>query len=280
MFSYSTDFAGDSEFLKLLDRRFDVDLTVLALEVARDAYPKLNFAHTLEWIAQRGRELAAPLAGASGDRDALKILARSLSGTHGLHGSKDAYGSAESSYLHRVIETGVGIPISLSMVYMSVAQACGLDLAGVAAPMHFLTRYDAPEGPLFVDAFYNGRILSYADAIRWLHTISDCDHDEIEASLEPASPRDVAARMLNNLKALHIRNEHWDAAWRVQRRLTALEPAAFDTQRDLGLVALKANRPGEAIDLFEACLPRCPGDERTLVERHLNAARKLLATLN
>ncbi len=198
-----------------------------------------------------------------------------------MHGDKEAFHRPEASYLHRVIETGVGIPISLSIVYSAVAEEAGIQLSGVAAPMHFLTRYDGSGGTFFVDAFNQGRVLHYDRCVRWLQELTELIADEIEPMLEPARPRDIVIRMLNNLKALYVQHEEWDAIWSVQRRLTALQPTAFDQRRDLGLVALKTNRPGLAIDLLRMCLHDCDDekDSRT-VAQSLQAAEQMLSSWN
>ena len=96
-----------------LVRDSNVDLTVLALELARDGQPKLDFGHTLEWISRRADEVRSHLVRARNDRAMLRELSRCLSGTHGLHGDKEAFQRSESSYINRVIETGVGIPIKI-----------------------------------------------------------------------------------------------------------------------------------------------------------------------
>lgn len=274
------EFSQDSEFAKLLSRRRDVNLVVAALEIARDAQPQLDFSHTLEWIARRGEELRGPVAKARNERHALKELARCLSGMHGLHGDRNAFDEPASSYVNRVIETGVGIPISLSVVYMAVADAAGIELAGVATPMHFLTRFDSVDGPLFVDAFHAGQILKYHDCVTWLESISGLDDAQVLQSLEPATPREIILRMLNNLKALHLKHEDWQQVWRVQQRLTALMPGSYQHQRDLALVAIKSNRPGIAIDLLEDCLSVCDAEEKALLLTHLQAAERMLAGWN
>lgn len=135
--SVDDEFSQDSEFAKLLSRRRDVNLVVAALEIARDAQPRLDFGHTLEWIARRGDELRGPVAKARNERHALKELARCLSGMHGLHGDRNAFDEPESSYVNRVIETGIGIPISLSVVYMAVADAAGIELQASPRPCTF-----------------------------------------------------------------------------------------------------------------------------------------------
>lgn len=275
------EFPEDMEFSRLLARRTDVDITMIALEIARDAYPKLDFSHTLQWIAKRGRELIGPATRCHSERELLHEMSRCLAGTHGLHGDREAFQRPESSYLHRVIETGVGIPISLSLVYTAVAQQAGIDLVGVAAPMHFLARYDGASGVFFLDAFHHGRIMTYDRCVAWLRQLTHLPADQIEPLLEPARPRDIITRLLNNLKALHVQNGAWEAAWLVQRRLVALQPTAFDQRRDLALIALKSNRPGMAFDLIELCLKDCADEQdRTVLYQHLRAAEQLLSECN
>ena len=274
------EFEQDTEFRKLLRRSPDVDLTVLALEVARDGQPNLRFDHTLEWISRRADEVQNHILRARNDRAMLRELSRCLSGTHGLHGDKEAFYRAESSYINRVIETGIGIPISLSLVYVAVARRAGVELMGVAAPMHFLSRLESVEGPLFVDAFHQGEVLSYDECCTWLESMSGLDPEDIESSLEPARPREVVVRMLNNLKALLVKQEEWDQVWHVQRRLAGLHPGVYEHRRDLALVAIKSNRPGPAIDLLEGCLKTCTAEDRPILQGHLLAAERLLADWN
>lgn len=274
------EFQNDHEFRKLLMRSSNVDLTVLALELARDGQPDLDFDHTLNWISRRADEVRSHLTRARNDRAMLRELSKCLYGTHGLHGDKEAFHRSESSYINRVIETGVGIPISLSLVYVAVAQNAGVELEGVAAPMHFLSRLETIEGPLFVDAFHQGEVLNYDECCSWLESLSGLDTDQIESALEPAKPRDIVIRMLNNLKAVQVKQECWEQAWHVQRRLSALHPGSFDQRRDLALVALKSNRPGLAIDLLEGCLKSCTALDQPILQAHLLVAEKLLAGMN
>src|SRR5262245_40563443 len=126
------DFAADAEFTRLLGRRDDeVDLTAAALELARDVYPQLDFQPVFRWIERCAAELQAPLAGAAADEQILEILADCLAGKHGITGSAEIYESPDGSFLNKVIEQKTGIPISLSVLYMAVAEQAGISLKGV-----------------------------------------------------------------------------------------------------------------------------------------------------
>lgn len=274
------DYRCDSEFYKLLVRQPDVDLTVAALELARDANPHLEFQTTLEWIAQRAKEIAGPVALAKNEIDALKELGRCIADRHGIFGDTQAFDCAESSFLPRVIETGRGIPISLSLLYRAVASHVGIDLMGVSAPRHYLMRYEAVAGPMFLDAFGHGQILDYQQCVGWLKNITRIPKKQIVSALRPAAPRTTIIRMLNNLKALYTQQENWGAAWTVQHRLTALEPSSYQQRRDLALISVRADRPGQAVDLLGSCLKTCPDGEREVLEHHLSQAQGQLARWN
>ena len=275
-----TDFARDAEFTKLMARSDDVSLTDAALELARDAYPHLDFSGTHDWIARRAAEISPGILKARSEESALEMLSDYLAMKHGLLGTREAYSHADSSYVNRVIETGRGIPISLSVLYVAVANQAGLALQGVAAPGHFMTRYEAMDGPLFIDAFAAGEVLSLDQMLLRVTLSTGYSEDRALGLLEPAAPRTIIVRMLNNLKSLYLEQENWDAAWTVQHRLAALQPSSYDERRDLGLLSVKANRPGPAVDLLETCLKSASESEATALESHLAEARRQLSQWN
>lgn len=274
------DYQRDTEFRKLATRDPDIDLIRVALEIARDAWPELRFEPTLNWIAARAAELREPFAAVLYERDAIELLAESLHGRFGLNGSDRAFDSADSSYLHRVIELGEGIPLSLSLIYMAVGQQAGLALLPVSAPQHFVCRCEAAEGPLYVDAFTNGRLLSEDECLQWLADLTDYSPENLRIALEPAGPRLVVKRMLNNLKVVYAQQEDWTAAWKVQHRLSFLQPGAYQERRDLGILSLHAGHAVAAIDLLSECLRTCPESERDVLKQHLDAARSRQARWN
>jgi regulator of sirC expression with transglutaminase-like and TPR domain len=279
MFS-ERDFSADVEFSKLLLRDRDVDLTVVALEIARDANPALQFEETLNWISARAAELSGRAAAAWSEADSLRALCTLLADTYGLMGDEEAYQLPESSYLPDVIARKRGIPISLSILYMAVARAIGLDLHGVAAPQHFLTRFDGIEGTVFLDPFGGGQMMDRDEVLRFLHDLTSMPESELKPCLKPADSRAIVIQMLNNLKVLHAKNEDWPAAWRVQERLVALKPASYEERRDLAFIAMKSERTQEAIDLLEDCLAECPTEQTALLEQHLDEAKRQLARWN
>lgn len=268
------DYSGDPEFRRLLSRQGNVDLARAALELARDSQPNLDFQPTLDWIAARGDELRPQVLQSASEREALDLVASTLSVEYQISGSHAAYADSDSSCLNRIIEKRCGIPISLSVLYIAVCRAAGIELRGVASPMHFLTRIESPDGPLFLDAFAGRRILTFGETVEWLSGLTTMSPSVISQSLEPTDTRTIITRMLTNLKVLYARQENWSAAWPVQQRLVALGPSRYADRRDLAFIAMKSDHPGMAVRLLKSLLTTCPEDERGLLESQLEAAQQ------
>ena len=267
------DFSRDEHFQRLLARQ-PCSLTMVNLEIARDAYPELDFARTLEWFEQRRQELVAHFRGSHSEYEQLEVLARSIALDHAVSGSEDAYRTADGSFLNRVIETGEGIPISLSLLYMEVAERLGLTLSGVSSPLHFLTMAETATGPVFLDAYSSGRLLTEEETVDWLCKLTQLPRSQIERSLEPADDRTIVIRMLNNLRTFYAGNEDWSAAWSIQNRLVAISPGSYPLRRDLALIAVKAQQSSTAARLLKSLLKSCPDEDREFLTSQLQEAQR------
>lgn len=264
----------DVQFMRLVRRETDVDLVMAALEIARDSQSDLDFEPTLTRLRKSVARLTHPVTQAGSDLEELKLLIRYMTEELNLHGDEDCYASADSSYLHRVLETGRGIPISLSLIYLAVANDLGIPLEPIAAPAHFLTRLPTDQGNLYVDAFDSGRIMDEDECVVWLHNLTELPVSEIRRTLKPVDERSVMIRILNNLKTVFGNQENWCPAWRVQQRLALLVPGSYRERRDLAIISLRAGRSGEAIDLLTRCIQVCPPEERPMLQQHLKLAEK------
>jgi regulator of sirC expression with transglutaminase-like and TPR domain len=267
------DFSQDEHFQRLLARK-PCSLTMINLEIARDAYPELDFASTLDWFDHRRQELVAHFRGMHSEQEQLEVLAQSISLDHEVTGSEAAYRTADGSFLNRVIETGQGIPISLSLLYMEVAERLGLTLSGVSTPLHFLTMAETAAGPIFLDGYSGGRLLTEGEATDWLCSLTQLERHQVERSFEPADNRTIVIRMLNNLRTLYAGNEDWSSAWTVQNRLVAISPASYPLRRDLALIAFKAQHSSTAARLLKSLLNSCPEEEREFLTSQLDEAQR------
>jgi regulator of sirC expression with transglutaminase-like and TPR domain len=198
-------------------------LDLAALAIAALEYPALDPADTearLDFLAARVRALypSSPTAD-----EQLRALRKVLIDEEGYRGNAVSYGDPENSFLNVVLLRKVGIPISLSVVWLEVARRSAIPLYGVAFPGHFLVALDAPSGRIVVDPFDAGRSLTLADCSALLkrHAPSVVLSEEL---FEPAVVRAIVWRMLVNLKHVYFqRNDHARAV-KVEDLLLQLAP--------------------------------------------------------
>lgn len=275
------DYSSEIEFPHLINRATGIDLQRAALELAKDEYPDLDVDYYLKWMSEVANSLKPRVSTCESELDVLKILSRELAEERGFFGNSEAFRDVRCSYLNRVIDTGRGLPITLSLVYMGIARHLGIELTGVASPMHFVCRLETIQGPYYLDAFTHGRILTERECLSWLKRVSELSEEIILRSLVPAEPRLIIMRMLTNLKSLYAQHENWKSLWKVQHRLCALQPGNRSEIRDLGIVSLQAGRPGMAVQLLNDCLQTCQNEQdRQEMEHALENARLMLASMN
>jgi len=278
--SATCSFQDDAQFLRLVRREADVDLVVAALEIARDQQPDLDFAATLATIRSSVASLTRSVAMAGNDINELNLLINHLTTDLNLRGDDQCFDESQASYLNCVLESGRGLPITLSVIYMAIASELGIPLEGIAAPSHFLTRLNSDAGIVYVDPFRQGLMMDEVECVEWLHEITELPTAEIYPTLRPVSERAIIIRMLNNLKTLFGSRDQWTAAWKVQRRLALLKPGSWRERRDLAILTLRAGRPGEAAILLEDCIRVCTIPERPVLQHHLRQAQQLIPQFN
>jgi len=150
-----------------------------------------------------------------------------LHGEAGLRGNAEAYYDPRNSYLSDVLDRGLGIPITLSLVYMEVARRVGLALEGVALPGHFVARLAPPAGPpVYVDAF-SGELLSEEECLA-RHRERTGASTPGPGALPPATARQVLARLLGNLRRIHGERRDDVRLYTVLDQLLLVTPEQLD----------------------------------------------------
>lgn len=269
------------EFRRLVSGDNQADLTRIALEIARDAEPALNAARTLAKFDEFADRVRERCRSGAGGRHLLQQINSVLFTEEGLRGNSAHYDDPRNSYLNQVLDRKLGIPISLSIVYLAVADRIGLLMKGVNLPYHFVICTIVGRDVLFVDPFHDGAILDRAGCRALAERIAGQRLELRDDQFEPCTHREIVLRMLRNLKALHARGGDFRAAVPVLRRLAALDPNDPAARRDLGIALVKANFPGEAIGHLEIYIKRAP-DAQDLREitALLLAARGQVAAWN
>jgi regulator of sirC expression with transglutaminase-like and TPR domain len=264
-------FPYSPEFQRLAAGADRVHLARIALEIARDAHPDLDVESYLEKIDQLARRVRDRCRPGYSTRDILGQINWVLFVDEGLRANEEDYYDPQNSYLNQVLDRGLGIPISLSIVYWAVAERLGLALAGVNLPVHFMLRFDDEGLTWFVDPFHAGAIYTRQNCQDRLSEIIQQPVVLSDSLAAPCAIRVVVLRMLRNLKAIYGRTQDVKSLLPVQRRLAALSHDEPGELRDLGLLCAQTDRLGEALDSLQSYLDAAPmagdvHDIRALIE--------------
>jgi regulator of sirC expression with transglutaminase-like and TPR domain len=220
-----------------------IELARACLMIARDAYPELDMAHYVGQIERFGLRLRA-LAAERGVEEKVIALNEFMFGELGFQANVDAYYDPRNSYLNEVIDRRTGIPISLSIVYMELGRRIGLPLEGVSFPGHFLVRLRLRGGMLVLDPFAGGAPQSEDDLRERLERVVPkgttggipLELLPLEQFLEPASHRQIIARVLRNLKSIYRDADEPAQLLGVLNRILVVSPDASGELRDRGLL--------------------------------------------
>jgi regulator of sirC expression with transglutaminase-like and TPR domain len=212
-----------------------------AISIAQDDEPRLDVQSVLAQIDTLAVRLKQRLAADAGALHKLRCLNRYFFQELGFAGNVNDYYDLRNSYLHRVLATRRGIPITLALLYIEIAQQIGLDARPVSFPGHFLAKLKMPQGEVIIDPFTGESLSREAldERLAPYRTRQGLVGDfeaPLGLFLQEAAGRDVLARLLRNLKEIHRSAEDWPRLLAVQQRLVVLLPEAWQERRDRGLV--------------------------------------------
>jgi len=226
-----------------------------AIAVAQDEYPQLDPQGVLAQVDALAERLKRRIPADAAVLQKLRFLNRYFFQDLGFAGNVNNYYDPRNSYLHEVLATRRGIPITLALLYAELASQIGLSARGVSFPGHFLVKLRASKGEVVIDPM-SGQSLSREELeerlqpYRRQHGLSGEFEVPLGLFLQAAAPRDVIARMLRNLKEIHRSAEDWPRLLAVCDRLVVLLPQAWDERRDRGLTRAElGERSGAAEDL-------------------------------
>ncbi len=215
-----------------------LDIARIALALATDAYPTLDPGIYLAWLDATAEaiadaaELSMPLP------ERLAMLDRQLFEVEGFSGNEDDYFDPRNSYLNDVIDRRTGIPITVSVVYLEVGWRLGLPLVPVSFPAHFLVASTVGTR-VFIDPFNRGARIPAAELVARLAPMAGGTGQArqiLPRVTTPASRREVAMRMLRNLRQIYARRKDNNRLLVVANRMVALDPKDPVAVRERGHV--------------------------------------------
>ena len=257
-------------FSSLVADDASLSLIEAAAAIAQDEYPDLDTQAVLAEIDAMADKLRRRIPADAVPVQRLRWLNRYFFQELGFAGNVNNYYDPRNSYLHAVLSSRRGIPITLAVLYIELATQIGLTARGVSFPGHFLIKLrlhtGKQHGEVVIDPF-TGHSLSREELDELLgpykrsHGLMGEFDAPLGLFLQAAPSRDVLARMLRNLKEIHRSAEDWPRLLAVEHRLVILLPHAWEERRDRALVLAELGQYSQAVDDLNAYLEHRPDAE-------------------
>jgi regulator of sirC expression with transglutaminase-like and TPR domain len=241
-------------------------LTEAAVAVAQHAYPDLDVQGVLDQIDQWGNKIKQRITPDTPPIQRLQLLKHFFYNELGFGPNQNDFYAPENSYLHQIIESRRGIPISLAILMMELGQQIGLNIRGVSFPNHFMMRISLQQGEIIIDPL-NGESLSKNQLQEMLDPYLDAKGYRGELSLplniflRASSSREILSRFMRNLKMIYSEDERWERLLGIQERLVILLPDSAEEVRDRGLIFAQLEYVRPAIADLHHYLGEMPGAE-------------------
>ncbi|MEM9265055.1 MAG: transglutaminase-like domain-containing protein [Cyanobacteria bacterium P01_F01_bin.13] len=211
-----------------------LNLAAAALCPAQEMYPECDPAIYYQQLndiaaAIRPKVSTYPLK-------TIQAINRQLYEILGFRGNQIDYYDPDNSYLNRVLERRMGIPITLALVYLEVAQRLEFSMVGVGMPGHFLICPTVEDMEIYVDPFNQGEVLFEPDCQAIFQRLYGANAAWKSTYLKPITAKPFLARLLNNLKLIYLNRRDLSHTLMILDYLLLLFPNEPSNIRDRGLV--------------------------------------------
>ena len=213
-----------------------VPLARLALLIAQVEYPDLDIAGYERRLLALSQSLEVRIHPAADVHSQLAELHKLLYDECAFRGNELEYNDPRNLYLNDVIERQTGIPVTLAIIEVVVAQRAGIRALPVGLPGRVVVRVEGPDGPIVVDPFARGRELTEDECKQIVRDVYGRRNQWREHYLDPITPRQLIQRLLHNLKATYLQRGDEDRAGRMIELLLAMYPWDLDEIRDRGML--------------------------------------------
>lgn len=257
-------------------------LTEAAISVGQLAYPDLVVQKTLDDIDALALKLRSRFTAETTDLQKLQYLKHYFFQELHFNLNTNDYYDPENSYLHSLLKSRRGIPISLALLLMELGYQIGLQIRGISFPNHFLVRVTLPQGEVVMDPA-TGASLSKSELQSMLDPYLDAQGYRGELALplslflRSSSPREILSRYLRNLKAVYTHQDRWERLVSIQERLVILLPEETEEVRDRGLALAQLDYIRPAMADLHFYLEKNPvAKDAQNIQEHLDGLEKSL----
>lgn len=267
-------------FAALVQSDDHLPLMEAAISIAQDAVPDLDLQAASAELDRLQVRLLQRLAGETDSLQRLRVLNQFFYGELGFGGNLNDYYDPANSYIHHVLQTRRGIPISVALIWLELAAAIDLPAQGVSFPGHFLVKLRLPQGQVVMDPLSGESFSANSLAERlepfWQNAgLSAEEAAPLGMYLQGASPRDILERMLRNLQEIHHARRDWPLLVAVLNRLAVLRPDMPEIFRDRGLAYAQWGVTERALEDLERFLHSQQGAQAVAVREVIRRFRGL-----
>ncbi len=258
-----------------------IDLGAAALAIAAGHYVQLDQAAYLKRLDSLAEEARQRIGRTRRVERVIAVLNTLLFEEQGFRGNTETYYDPANSFLNEVMDRRVGLPITLSVLYLAITHRLNLPVYGVGMPLHFLVKYVGRGREIYIDPFYGGRILTPEGCRERIERIVKQPVVFDPAYLNATPKRLILYRLLNNLKQVYLRREEPGRAGRVIEQMLIVAPDSHADVRDRGLLFLQENALSSGVAWLTRYLelvPEAPDAER--IRRAIRSAYAQRARLN
>ncbi|KAF1021406.1 MAG: hypothetical protein GAK30_01891 [Paracidovorax wautersii] len=270
-------------FSALVQSDDELPLLEAAVSIAQDEYPELDIQQVLGDVDQLLARIKRRLAADATHVQRLRVLNQFFFRELSFGGNVNHYYDPDNSYIHAVLRTRRGIPITLALIWLELAQGLGIPAAGVSFPGHFMIKVSLAKGQVVIDPF-TGQSLSreeLSERLQPFQRAKDAGGGEAELPLalflRNAAPRDILMRMLGNLKEIHHAQNDWARQVAVLDRMVILQPEHWPSYRDRGLARAELGLHQQALADLERYLVNEPhADDSEAIALRLQSLRRFI----
>ena len=256
------------DFVHLLNQH-PLDLPRLNFVYARNiAYKDLEIQASVQQLESLTADAQQQISGLTAVSARAERLSTYLFSECGFKGNGVNYSDPRNSFLNDVLERRLGIPITLSVLYLSIARQLDIPAYGIGLPGHFIVGVNTAVGPLLLDPFHNGVWRSQEDCAALIRQTTGYQGVFQSQWLDKTDDRLILLRMVNNVRLSYARQENWSAALTAIQHLRLIAPSEAEFIRDEGLIRYKLGDYMGAAQKLDSYLETDPSTQEVAVLKH------------
>jgi len=221
-------------------------------------YPDLDVEEYIQKINQIGMSLKESINDVKNPTYLISMLNEHFFENLGFSGDDEDYFNPKNNFLNEVIDKKLGLPITISILYVEVAKFIGLDLKIVGFPSHILVKYNEE---MILDPFHDGELLDVDDLQQILDTNFNEQLKFQPEFLDEIESEQILLRMTRNLKNSYVQSFVYDKALRCINMVLAIESESPEDIRDKGILEERLHNTEAALKYLNKYLEINPNAE-------------------